>query len=152
MSSTPDAISSDAIAPGAITSDAIELLGRVRYGRVATSMRAMPFMAPARHILVDGGVVLRMHSGLGCHQVCDGGVVAYGADNLNSGADVLWSVQVTGTAQVIEPSEREVALFGPAPRRTDGAAFDPAYIRVEPQFATVHSLDCSGERPPHHAP
>ncbi|GAA2474931.1 pyridoxamine 5'-phosphate oxidase family protein [Streptomyces gobitricini] len=142
--------------PGDATpADAIELLGRVRYGRIATSMRAMPFMAPARHVLVDGSVVLRLHRDLGCHRACDGSVVAYGADNLGSGADVLWSVQVTGTAHVIAPSEREVALFGPPPRWTDGAGSGSAYVRVRPAFATVQMLDSpggSGERPSHHAP
>ena len=41
---------------------AIELLRRVPYGRVATSMRALPFLALARHIVVDGDVMLRMHA------------------------------------------------------------------------------------------
>ncbi|MEU1122023.1 hypothetical protein ABZ371_00150 [Streptomyces sp. NPDC005899] len=63
---------------------AIELLGRVRYGRLATSMRALPFLAVARHLVVDGHVVLRMHRGLGHHESCDGSVIAYGADNLDS--------------------------------------------------------------------
>lgn len=132
--------------------DAIELLGRVSYGRVATTLRAMPFMAPARHILVGDRVVLRLHGDPGCHRACDGGVVTYGADNFGSGADLLWSVQLTGTAHVVEPSERELALLGPVPRGMDGERFDPAYLRVEPRFATVHSLDCSGGRHSHHAP
>ena len=38
---------------------AIELLRRVPYGRVATSMRALPFLALARHVVVNGKVVLR---------------------------------------------------------------------------------------------
>ncbi|ORT57849.1 pyridoxamine 5'-phosphate oxidase family protein [Streptomyces sp. CB03238] len=133
--------------------DAFELLGRVRYGRVATSMRAMPFMAPARHVLADGRVVLLLHRGLGCHRTCDGGVVTYGADNFGSGADLLWSVQLTGTAHVVDrPTESELALLGPVPHRMDGEPFDPAYLRIEPRFATVHSLDCSAERHSHHAP
>ncbi|MEE1751378.1 pyridoxamine 5'-phosphate oxidase family protein [Streptomyces sp. SP18CS02] len=131
---------------------AIELLGRVPYGRVATSMRAMPCVAPARHILVDDCVLLRMHSGHGYHRACHGSVVTYGADNLNLGADILWSVQLTGTAWIVEPTARELALFGPPPRHADGESFAPVYLRIEPQFASVHSLDYSEERLLHHAP
>ncbi|MFG3496154.1 pyridoxamine 5'-phosphate oxidase family protein [Streptomyces sp. NPDC047928] len=133
-------------APRTNATDPIELLGRVAYGRVATSMRAMPFVAPARHVLVDGRVLLRMHNGLGYHRACDGNVVAYGADNFNSGAEIVWSVQFVGTARLIEPTERELVLFGPGPHHVDGADFDPVYLRIEPHFVTVHTLDYT-ERP-----
>lgn len=63
---------------------AIERLARVRYGRLATSMRALPFLSVARHVVIDGHVVLRMHSGFGYHTACDGTVVAYGADNFDT--------------------------------------------------------------------
>ncbi|MEU6877499.1 pyridoxamine 5'-phosphate oxidase family protein [Streptomyces sp. NPDC046712] len=129
---------------------AIELLNRVSYGRVATSMRAMPFVAPARHLVDDGGVLLRMHRGLGYHRACAGSVVAYGADNFNSGAQNLWSVQFTGTAEVVEPTEEQLAAFGPTPQIVDGEPFDPIYMRVEPQFVTVHQLDYTTERQLHH--
>ncbi|MFD7335047.1 pyridoxamine 5'-phosphate oxidase family protein [Streptomyces violascens] len=125
---------------------AIELLGRVPYGRVATSMRALPFVAPARHIVIDGRVLLRLHAGLGYHHACLGSVVAYGADNLGSGEVDVWSVQFTGTAEPFEPTAGELALFGDDPRAVDGEPFDPVYMRIEPQFATVHSLDYSKER------
>ncbi|MFD9031823.1 pyridoxamine 5'-phosphate oxidase family protein [Streptomyces sp. NPDC059567] len=129
---------------------AIELLTRVSYGRVATSMRAMPFVAPARHIVDDGGVLLRMHRGLGYHRACAGSVVAYGADNFNSGAENLWSVQFTGTAEVVEPTEEQLAAFGAAPQIVDGEPFEPIYMRIEPQFVTVHELDYTMERHLHH--
>ncbi|MFD7323076.1 pyridoxamine 5'-phosphate oxidase family protein [Streptomyces sp. NPDC059875] len=129
---------------------AIELLNRVAYGRVATSMRAMPFVAPARHIVDDGGVLLRMHRGLGYHRACAGSVVAYGADNFNSGAENLWSVQFTGTAEVVEPTEEQLAAFGPSPQVVDGEPFEPIYMRIEPQFVTVHQLDYTTERHLHH--
>ncbi|WMX46143.1 pyridoxamine 5'-phosphate oxidase family protein [Streptomyces roseicoloratus] len=122
---------------------AIELLNRVSYGRLATSMRAMPFVAPARHIVADGAVLVRLHRGLGYHRACNGSVVAYGADNLTSGAENLWSVQFTGTAAIVEPTEEQLAAFGRAPRSVDGEAYEPVYLRIEPQFVTVHLLDYS---------
>ncbi|MEU9701860.1 pyridoxamine 5'-phosphate oxidase family protein [Streptomyces sp. NPDC047981] len=125
---------------------AIELLNRVSYGRVATSMRAMPFVAPARHIVDDGCVLIRMHRGLGYHRACAGSVVAYGADNFNSGEENLWSVQFTGYAEVVEPTEAQLAAFGASPQVVDGAPFEPIYLRIEPQFVTVHQLDYTTER------
>ncbi|MEW2268240.1 pyridoxamine 5'-phosphate oxidase family protein, partial [Streptomyces sp. NPDC047868] len=54
------------------------LLGRVQHGRLAASMRALPFLATARHIVVGGRVLLRIHKGYGHHRACAGSVVAYG--------------------------------------------------------------------------
>ncbi|MFB8440338.1 pyridoxamine 5'-phosphate oxidase family protein [Streptomyces niveus] len=126
---------------------AIDLLGRVRYGRVATSMRAMPFVAPARHIVKDDNVVLRMHRGMGYHRACSGSVVAYGADNFHTGEPDLWSVQFTGTASMIRPTTDELALFGPGPHHVDGEPFEPVYMSLTPQFATVHVLEYATGQP-----
>ncbi|MFJ7996963.1 pyridoxamine 5'-phosphate oxidase family protein [Streptomyces sp. NPDC096310] len=130
---------------------AIDLLNRVPYGRVATSMRAMPFVAPARHVVTGGSVLLRMHAGHGYHQACGGGVVAYGADNYGSDADDLWSVQFTGTAELIEPTPSEIEMFGAGPHHVDGEPFDPVYMRLTPQFITVHTLDGIDEQRSRHA-
>ncbi|MGW3647636.1 pyridoxamine 5'-phosphate oxidase family protein [Streptomyces sp. NPDC000878] len=124
---------------------AADLLGRVAHGRVATSMRALPFLASARHIVVDGRVLLRLHRGHGYHRACVGGVVAYGADVPSARNRRSWSVQVVGECAAVEPTPAELDRFGPAPRSVDGVPFDPVYLRVEPQFATVHSVietDC----------
>ncbi|MFG2175232.1 pyridoxamine 5'-phosphate oxidase family protein [Streptomyces niveus] len=126
---------------------AIDLLGRVRYGRVATSMRAMPFVAPARHIVKDENVILRLHRGMGYHRACSGSVVAYGADNFHTGEPDLWSVQFTGTASMIRPTTDELALFGPGPHHVDGEPFEPVYMSLTPQFVTVHVLEYSTGQP-----
>ncbi|MFI9626821.1 pyridoxamine 5'-phosphate oxidase family protein [Streptomyces sp. NPDC052042] len=122
---------------------ALELLGRVAYGRLATSMRALPILAVARHIVADGRVVLRMHEGLGYHDACDGTVVAYGADNYNTAPsesdDELWSVQFTGPAQIVHPTPGQRERFGTAPAVVNGEPFAPAYLSVVPHFVTVHT-------------
>ncbi|MEU0370105.1 pyridoxamine 5'-phosphate oxidase family protein [Streptomyces sp. NPDC006283] len=120
---------------------AVELLGRIPYGRLAMSMRAMPFVVPARHIVVDGRVVLRLHAAFDYHRACCGSVVAYGADNLNSGSAALWSVQFTGTAETVRPSATELQRFGRQPHRIDGQEFRPVYLCIEPHFVTVHTVD-----------
>lgn len=124
-------------------SQAIALLGRVPYGRLATSMRALPLLALARHVVHEGHVVLRMHGGFGHHEACDGAVVAYGADNLNTAAPGdadLWAVHFTGTTELLEPSRAQRALFGQLPAEVDGETFAPVYLRLHPQFAAVHTL------------
>jgi hypothetical protein len=123
---------------------AIELLRRVPYGRLTTSMRALPFLAVARHIVSDGRILLRMHSGSGYHEACDGNVVAYGADNCGAAPSgdggALWSVRFTGPAEIVHPCPEQAELFGTAPVRADGEPFEPAYLRVHPHFVTKHTL------------
>ncbi|MFD5553922.1 pyridoxamine 5'-phosphate oxidase family protein [Streptomyces sp. NPDC127068] len=125
---------------------AFALLAGTDHGRVATSMRALPFLAAARHILVDGRLLLRMHRGYGYHRACIGSVVAYGADNLGTcepGA-AEWSVQLVGLCEAVLPEPAELLLFGPTPRGVDGEPYDPVYLRIEPQFVTLHESDPSG--------
>ncbi|MFJ7195854.1 MULTISPECIES: pyridoxamine 5'-phosphate oxidase family protein [unclassified Streptomyces] len=138
---------------------AIELLARVRYGRLATSMRALPFLSVARHVVIDGRVVLRMHSGFGYHNACDGTVVAYGADNFSTagpggagpgGDGDLWAVQFTGTAEIVHPAPGQRELFGDGPARVNGEPFDPAYLRLEPHFVSVHTLGFDASQPTGH--
>lgn len=126
------------------TARAMELLGSVRYGRLAMSMRALPFLAVARHLVIGGHVVLRMHRGLGFHESCDGSVIAYGADNFNSPApgdpQDLWSVQFTGPAEIVRPGADQRERFGTGPAEVNGEHFDPVYVRLDPHVAHMHTL------------
>ncbi|MEO3972702.1 pyridoxamine 5'-phosphate oxidase family protein [Streptomyces sp. CAU 1734] len=130
---------------------ALGLLARVSYGRLATSMRAMPFVAPARHVVRADGVVVRIHRGFGYHRACNGSVVAYEADNFHSGGKAMWSVQFTGMARIVEPAEDDLRRFGDEPRLADGESFDPVFMCIEPQFVTVHTLDYCKEQSDQHA-
>ncbi|WP_328377894.1 pyridoxamine 5'-phosphate oxidase family protein [Streptomyces sp. NBC_00440] len=120
---------------------AIALLSGVPYGRVAASMRALPFLAIARHIVSDGCVILRMHAGHGHHEACAGSVVAYAADNLASGDEHFWSVQFTGTAELTVPAPEEVAQFETAPAQVNGEPYEAVYLRIRPQFATLDRME-----------
>lgn len=137
---TPSSASPD---PAGDAARAYALLAGTGHGRVATSMRALPFLATARHILADGRLLLRMHRGTGYHQACVGSVVAYGADNLGGRepTEGEWSVQLVGLCEAVRPSDGELLLFGPVPGRMDGEPYDPVYLRIEPQFITVHTAD-----------
>lgn len=125
---------------------ALGLIARTDYGRVATSLRAMPYLALARHIVVDGRVLLRMPLSCGYHLACAGSVVAYGTDNLSRArrGENLWSVQIVGRCEPVEPTAAELELFGPAPPLVDGVPYEPVYLGIEPQFADVNSTDGDG--------
>ncbi|MFV0134786.1 pyridoxamine 5'-phosphate oxidase family protein [Streptomyces sp. HMX87] len=127
---------------------ALGLLARTAYGRAATSRHALPFLAFARHIVADGRVLLRMPRSCGYHQACAGSVVAYGTDNLGSArpGESLWNVQVVGHCEAHQPTAAEIERFGPAPASVDGVPFEPVYLRIEPEFGTVHSADGRLER------
>ncbi|MFJ5305264.1 pyridoxamine 5'-phosphate oxidase family protein [Streptomyces sp. NPDC088350] len=120
---------------------AVDLLSRTDHGRVATTLRALPFLAFAGHIVQDGRLLLRMPRNHGHHHACVGSVVAYGADNLDSAGpdEALWSVQVIGRCEPYEPTADQVERFGPTR--------DPmVYLRIEPRLSTVHATDGSLER------
>ncbi|MEW1657513.1 MULTISPECIES: pyridoxamine 5'-phosphate oxidase family protein [unclassified Streptomyces] len=119
---------------------AIELLSTLPYGRVSASRRALPFTTVTRHLVVDGRLLLRLHRGYDYHRALDGSVVAYEADNVGGDARDAWSVQCTGTARVVEPTAAERDLFGRTPRLADGVPYDPVFLRIAPEFATLHHL------------
>ncbi|MFF9898785.1 pyridoxamine 5'-phosphate oxidase family protein [Streptomyces longispororuber] len=132
---------------------AFALLRRTDHGRVATSMRALPFLAAARHIVCDGHLLLRMHRGFGYHDACLGSVVAYGADNLGTAAasEGRWTVQLVGLCEGARPTPAELARFGPPPCFVDGEPYDAVYLRLAPRTSTVHTL-CPGTSPPPEVP
>jgi hypothetical protein len=127
---------------------AVALLARTDHGRVATTRRALPFLAFATHIVQDGRLLLRMPRSCGYHHACVGSVVAYGADNLGSAGpgEGLWSVQVVGACESHEPTADQVERFGPAPGTVNGEPYEPVYLRIEPRLSTVHSTDDGLER------
>ncbi|MFJ9540154.1 pyridoxamine 5'-phosphate oxidase family protein [Streptomyces sp. NPDC101225] len=127
---------------------AVDLLARTGHGHIATSVRALPFLAFARHVVQDGRVLLRLPRSCGCHRACVGSVVAYGSDNLSSArpGEGLWSVQIVGACADHEPTAAESERFGAAPRTVDGVPYEPVHLRIEPQFGSVHSADDGLER------
>jgi nitroimidazol reductase NimA-like FMN-containing flavoprotein (pyridoxamine 5'-phosphate oxidase superfamily) len=82
--------------------ESLRLLDQARYGRIVYTVRALPAIVPATHLVDDGMVVLRTHVGA----ECAGSVVAYQADAIGTATEGGWSVTVTGVARrVLDPEE-----------------------------------------------
>lgn len=82
--------------------ESLRLLGQVPIGRIVYTVRALPAIVPASHLVDDGAVVVRTHIGA----ECAGSVVAYQADQIDAHALTGWSVTVTGVARrVLDPDE-----------------------------------------------
>ena len=123
----------------AVEERALDLLAATSHGRLSMSLRALPVSALARHVVTGDGVLLRLHRGYGYHHACDGNVVAYGADAVTRDGHG-WAVQFVGTARFTHPSGQGLELLGRAPLVADGVRYEPAYLRIEPRLATVHTL------------
>lgn len=104
---------------------ALALLERVRYGRLALTRGALPYIAVARHVVADGSVLIRTERSWGV----EGTVVAYQADDLDAG----WAVQFLGTAEAFEPSTAQRALFGTEPQNDTSPAPGHVYVRLDPR-------------------
>lgn len=83
--------------------ESLRLLTSAPHGRIVYTVRALPAIVPARHLVDDGMVVVRTHVAA----ECVGSVVAYEADSINGDT---WSVTVTGVARRV-PDADELARY-----------------------------------------
>lgn len=78
--------------------ESLRLLTSAPHGRIVYTVRALPAIVPARHLVDDGMVVVRTHVAA----ECVGSVVAYEADLINAEA---WTVTVTGVARRVTDAD-----------------------------------------------
>jgi nitroimidazol reductase NimA-like FMN-containing flavoprotein (pyridoxamine 5'-phosphate oxidase superfamily) len=81
--------------------EALDLLAGVRMGRIVFTRRALPAIRPVNHVPTDGRIVILTHEGAAITAASGGHgvVVAYEADQIDPGAQLGWSVVVTGLAR-----------------------------------------------------
>ena len=95
--------------------EALRLLGKVRFGRVVFTSRAMPAVRPVRHVVTDGAIVIAVGPelvlGPSSPSTSTGEtIVAYEADRLDSSGCSGWSVVVVGRARPVTGTT-EVAMY-----------------------------------------
>jgi nitroimidazol reductase NimA-like FMN-containing flavoprotein (pyridoxamine 5'-phosphate oxidase superfamily) len=92
------------------SSEALELLAGVAYGRVVFTESALPAIRPVNHLVDQGRIVIRtrMTSTFAAAVNATPTVVAYQADRLDPVQRLGWSVVVTGlAAPITDPAEIE---------------------------------------------
>jgi len=101
------------VAPGPVleeltVSDCLRLLGDNRLGRVAVSLRALPHIFPVNYVLDGTGVVFVSGRGTKLAAASRNAVVAFEIDGTDNMSHTGWSVEVTGTSEIVtDPIEVE---------------------------------------------
>ncbi|MEU7058001.1 pyridoxamine 5'-phosphate oxidase family protein [Streptomyces sp. NPDC046197] len=86
--------------------EALKLLASVPLGRVGFTQQALPAIRPVNHLVLDGAVVLRTHTGSALlTRSRSSEVVAYEADEIDPDTHTGWSVVVTGVATAVTDPE-----------------------------------------------
>lgn len=83
--------------------DAMKLLGTVRFGRVVFSRYALPTIRPVNHLVIDDIIVI--HAGHATSLTPDRQVVSYQADTIDHRTHTGWCVIVTGPAEEVTDTD-----------------------------------------------
>jgi len=82
--------------------ESLRLLSTVSLGRVVFTHQALPAIRPVNHLVDNGQVIIRTHSGAAILSAAQRGVVvAYEADVLDPETHLGWTVVVTGVARPV---------------------------------------------------
>ncbi|MFL6126744.1 pyridoxamine 5'-phosphate oxidase family protein [Actinophytocola sp.] len=118
--------------------EALQLLASVPYGRVVFTERALPAVRPVNHIVDEGDVIVRTHTGAAILRTV-GQVVAYEADVISDGPRLDWSVVVIGVVELEERPDA-VARYERMLRPMVNLPMDHV-LRIRPQLVNGYVLD-----------
>lgn len=121
------------------------LLATVPIGRLATTVDALPFVAPVNFVLVDGAVVVRTKQGTRLADAVRDAVVSFQADAIDPRYHEGWSVLLTGrSSEITEPDDLQVV------RRLPLRAWAPGrdrFVRITPALVSGRRLLHGTARP-----
>ncbi|MFJ7150373.1 pyridoxamine 5'-phosphate oxidase family protein [Streptomyces sp. NPDC100445] len=120
--------------------ECLRLLAKVPVGRIVHTRHALPAVLPVNFCLDgDGAVLLRTSAASELARAVDGAVVAFEADEIDTGRSAGWSVVVTGRATVVDdPAERErLTRTGP---RSWAPSVEEVFVRVDAELVTGQEL------------
>ena len=117
---------------------ALQLLSSVPYGRIVFTEGALPAVRPVNHVVDDGDVIIRTHSGAAVLQTV-GQVVGYQADSVSDGNRFNWSVVVIGVVRVEEDAEA-VTRYERLLRPMVDLPMDHV-LRIRPELVTGYALN-----------
>lgn len=110
--------------------ECLALLRSVPVGRIAFTSRALPAIQPVNFVIADGSVVFRTGAGSKLAAATREAVVAFEADDFDSGTESGWSVAVVGRAQHVA-SRRELDRLDGIYVRTWVPAAREHFVRIE---------------------
>lgn len=114
----------------------------ISLGRIVFSMRALPAIRPASHLVDEGDIIIRGHPDSPVGNAA-GQVVAYEADEFDISAHLGWSVVMTGLATPVDdPAEtaRYDLLLRPWVRRAM-----TSLVRITPEIVTGYEVVAATE-------
>ncbi|MCD7442299.1 pyridoxamine 5'-phosphate oxidase family protein [Streptomyces lincolnensis] len=120
--------------------ECLRLLRKVPVGRIVHTRQAMPAVLPVNFCLDDDdAVLLRTAAASELARAIDGSVVAFEADEVDTGARSGWSVIITGSATVVtDPVDHErLTRTGP---RSWAPSPEEVFVRIEPELVTGREL------------
>jgi hypothetical protein len=121
--------------------ESMRLLGSISLGRIVFTHRALPAVRPVNHFLDNGEIIIRSHPDAAVVYAADsarGVVVAYEADDIDTGTHLGWCVIVTGTAYLVHDPD-QVARYQRMPRPWVAGEMDSA-LRIHPEIVTGFRL------------
>ncbi|MFD8013170.1 pyridoxamine 5'-phosphate oxidase family protein [Streptomyces sp. NPDC058955] len=119
--------------------EALRLLAGVPLGRIVFTEQALPAIRPVHHVLDGGDVVIRTNEGAALARRAReagtrGVVVAYEADEIDTGTRLGWSVVVTGYCRLVtdpEEAARYATVLSPWLDRAPEQV-----VRIRPDLVT----------------
>jgi nitroimidazol reductase NimA-like FMN-containing flavoprotein (pyridoxamine 5'-phosphate oxidase superfamily) len=115
-----------------------ERLGRVRVGRVAITIEALPVVLPVNYRVLDGDIVFCTAAGTKLDAAVRNAVVAFEVDEVDVEARVGWSVLVIGHAEeIVDAGEKA---------RAAALGIDPWVDGSATRFVRIHAERVSGRR------
>jgi hypothetical protein len=117
--------------------EALSLLAGVSLGRIVYTENAMPAVRSASHLVEEGDIIARSHDGSAVLPERET-VVAYQADEIDTGSRLGWSVVVTGPARPVTAPDEIERYTAALPPWT--AAESGQIIRVHPGIVTGYRL------------
>jgi uncharacterized protein len=121
-------------------SQCLERLGRVRIGRVAVSIGALPAVFPVNFVFLDGNVYFLTGEGTKLRAATQGAVVAFEVDEFDPSTDLGWSVLVVGRAtEVGDTATRSRVVAGGL--RTSAGGDRSHLVRLATEFVSGRAID-----------
>lgn len=120
-------------------SECLRLLSKVRVGRVAFTVGALPSVLPVNFTLAGEDVVFRTDPGSKLDAAIRNAVVAFEADEVDDAAGRGWSVVVVGVASHVVADD-ELTELRALPLRPSGPGALSHYVRIAPQMVSGRRL------------